>query len=68
VETLFAAQILLYRLHRYVSQQKLNLLQFTAGLMAQAGETSTQVVRLSGAFQDLLLWDQSVILAACCPA
>jgi hypothetical protein len=45
VETLFAPQISLCCLHRYVSQQKLNLLQFTAALMAQAGATSTQVVR-----------------------
>jgi hypothetical protein len=44
-ETLFAAQISLGRLHRDVSQQELNLLQLTAGLMAKAGASSTQVVR-----------------------
>jgi len=44
-ETLFAAQISLRCLHRDLSQQELNLLQFTAGLMAKASASSTKVVR-----------------------
>jgi hypothetical protein len=44
-ETLFAAQVPLRRLHRDVSQQELNLLQFTAGLMAKTGTRPTEVVR-----------------------
>jgi hypothetical protein len=44
-ETLFAAQIPLRCWYRDVSQQELNLLQFTAGLMAKASASSTKVVR-----------------------
>jgi hypothetical protein len=37
VKPLFTAQVAFCRLDRNVAQQKLNLLQFTASLMAQAG-------------------------------
>jgi len=43
--TLFATQVSLRRLYRDMSQQELNLLQFTAGLMAQAGASPAKVVR-----------------------
>ena len=44
-EALFAAQVPLRRLHRDVSQQELNLLQFTTGLMTKTGTRPTEVVR-----------------------
>lgn len=45
VETLFASQVPLRRLHRDVSQKKLNLLQFTTSLMTKAGASPAKVVR-----------------------
>lgn len=44
-ETLFAPQVPLRRLHRDVSQQELNLLQFTTGLMAKTGTRPPEIVR-----------------------
>ena len=44
-ESLFAAQLPFRRLYRHVPQQKLNLLQIVAGLMAKTGASSPQVVR-----------------------
>ena len=45
VETLFASQVPLRRLHRDVPQKELNLLQFTTSLMAKTGASPTEVVR-----------------------
>ena len=45
VETLFAAQVLLRRLYRDMSQRGLNLLEFAAGLMAKAGASPAKLVR-----------------------
>ena len=45
MEALFAAKILLRGFDRDVSQEKLDLLEFTASLMAQASTGSAQVVR-----------------------
>ena len=44
-ETLFATQVPLRRLHRDVPEKELNLLQFTAGLMAKTGASPAKVVR-----------------------
>ena len=44
-EILFASQIAFCGLHRCVSEQKLNLLQFTAAIMAQLGTGSPQIMR-----------------------
>jgi hypothetical protein len=40
-ESLLAAQVAFRRLYRNVSQQKLNLLQFPASLMAKTGACPT---------------------------
>ena len=42
---LFAAEIVLSRLYRSMSQQELNLLQFTAAIMAQLRACSPQIMR-----------------------
>jgi hypothetical protein len=44
-EWLFAPQVPFRRLLRNVPQQELNLLQFTASLMAQAGASPSEVMR-----------------------
>jgi hypothetical protein len=44
-ETLLAAQVPLRRLHRDMPQKELNLLQFTAGLMAKTGASPAKIVR-----------------------
>jgi hypothetical protein len=44
-KALFATQVPLCRLDRYMSQKKLNLLQFTAGRVAKTGASPAQVVR-----------------------
>src|SRR5260370_18067880 len=44
-ESLFAAQVAFRGLYRNVPQQKLNLLQLPASLMAQTGACPAQVVR-----------------------
>jgi hypothetical protein len=44
-ESLFAPQVPFRRLHRNVSQQKLNLLQFPTSLMAQTGASPSEVMR-----------------------
>ena len=44
VESLLAAQVAFRRLYRNVSQQKLNLLQLPASLMAQPGACTPEVV------------------------
>jgi hypothetical protein len=43
METLFAAQVPLRRLHRDMPQKELNLLQFPTGLMAEAGAGATNM-------------------------
>jgi len=47
-ESLFATQVPFRRLHRNVPQQELNLLQFTASLMALAGASPSEVMRGQG--------------------
>ena len=42
---LLTAQVAFCRLDRNVSQQELNLLQFTASLMAQTGACASEIVR-----------------------
>jgi hypothetical protein len=42
---LLTVQVAFCRLDRNVAQQKLNLLQFTASLMAQAGACASEIVR-----------------------
>jgi len=44
-EILFAAEITLCGLHGYMSQQELNLLQFTTAVMAQLRTGSPQIMR-----------------------
>ena len=44
-KSLLASQVAFGCLDRDVSQQKLNLLQFAAGLVAESGTCSSQVVR-----------------------
>jgi hypothetical protein len=43
-ESLFASQLALGRLYGNVAEQKLNLLQFAAGLVTEAGASSPEVV------------------------
>ena len=45
VKTLLAPEVSLRRLNWNVTQQKLNLLQFTAGPMAKAGASPAEVVQ-----------------------
>jgi hypothetical protein len=44
-ESLLTSQVTLRSLYRYVSKKKLNLLQFAAGLVAESGTCSPQVMR-----------------------
>jgi hypothetical protein len=44
-KALLAAQVSLRCLHRDVSQQKLDLLQFTTGLMTKTGTSPAEVMR-----------------------
>jgi hypothetical protein len=44
MEPLFASEVPLGRLHGYVPQKKLDLLQLTSRLMTQAGTGATEVV------------------------
>ena len=68
-ETLFAAQIPLRCLHRDVSQQELNLLQFTAGLKLNPLCMDGRVGSLRTAIKDrirsstpMLVWDHSALI------
>lgn len=44
LQFLFAADVSLRYLHRSVAEQKLNLFQFAAAIMAEAGTGATKVV------------------------
>jgi hypothetical protein len=50
VESLFATEVLLGRLHWHVPQQELNLLQFAHGSITEASAGTPQIVR--GEFQE----------------
>ena len=43
-ESLFASQVFFCRLDRYMPEQKLNLLEFTSRIMAEAGARPPEIV------------------------